>query len=122
MAQHNEATEIVVHLKPDFLGRLSIRVLADDHVMRVEIRADNEAVRQVMQDSLADLQQRLSEKGFAFDQFNVLSDAGSNPQREPQWELGGLPVPLSNAASRPFEESPVEAVAPTANGVIDIFA
>ncbi len=86
MAQRGEATEVVVQLKPEFLGKLSIRVLADDHGMRVEIRAESEMVRQVMQDNLADLQQRLSEKGLAFDQMNVSAETGEHSRKEQaQW-------------------------------------
>jgi hypothetical protein len=123
VAQHNEATEVIVQLKPDFLGRLSIRVLADDYAMRVEIRAENAAVRQVLQDSLADLQQRLNEKGFAFDQFNVLADTGSNPQREPDWKSGSLPGIPSTAVGKSLEDASAAEQAPLgANGVIDYFA
>ena len=122
VAQHSKATEVIVQLKPDFLGRLSIRVLADDHAMRVEIRAESEAVRQVMQDSLADLQQRLSEKGFTFDQFNVLADTGSNPQREPEWESGSSPVAPSTVADMTLEDASTEQALLAANGVIDYFA
>jgi hypothetical protein len=122
VAQHNESTEVIVQLKPDFLGRLSIRVLADNHSMRVEIRSGNEAVRQVMQDNLADLQQRLSEKGFAFDQFNVLADTGSNPQREPEWNSGAPSIARSGPALKTLEEAPMELAPLAATSVIDYLA
>lgn len=87
VAHQGEASEIVVRLKPDFLGRLSIRVLADKHGMHVEIRAESAIVRQVMQDNLADLQQRLMEKGLTFEQFGIFAETGSRQHREPAQPL-----------------------------------
>jgi flagellar hook-length control protein FliK len=87
VAHQGEAIEITVHLRPDFLGRLSIRVLADDAGMRVEIRAENEVVRQLMQDNMADLQQRLSEKGLSFDSFGVFAEAGQNQRDGPEYSF-----------------------------------
>jgi len=122
MMQHNETTEIIVQLKPDFLGKVSIRVLADHHAMRLEIRAEHAAVRQVMQDNLADLQQRLSDKGLAFEQFNVLADTGMNSQREPDWHFGFPSNARSNASLKIAEEPPTEQRVLAATGAIDYFA
>ncbi len=115
MAHHNESTEVTVQLKPEFLGRLTIRVLADDHAMRVEIRAENEIVRQVLQDNMADLQQRLSEKGLAFDAFGVFAEAGSDSkngaEQSPEARARGRPqagpetVEVASAQSMPLESS-----------------
>ena len=108
MAQHGRATEVVVQLKPDFLGRLSIRVLVDDHGMRVEIRAENEMVRQVMQSNLADLQQRLSEQGLAFDQLNIFAETGSHSQKEPAEPLDAAVIGLeteSEIAAEPTQSA-----------------
>lgn len=122
VAQHNESTELIVQLKPGFLGRLSIRVLADDQGMRVEIRAENEAVRQVLADNLADLQQRLSEKGLTFDQFNVFAELGSHSRREPERSLDG-PTADTKAAEQDSHEAVSVETAPLApSGVIDYFA
>jgi len=62
--------------------------------MRVEIRAENEMVRQVMQNNLADLQQRLSEQGLAFDQLNIFAETGSHSQKEPAEPLDAAVIGL----------------------------
>lgn len=121
VARHHESTEIVVRLKPEFLGRLSIRVLADDHGMRVEIRAENELVRQVMQDNLADLEQRLSEKGLAFEQFNVFAETGSDAHRQ----LDGshdAPVTGREAERETSEATSPQEARPAGSAVIDYLA
>jgi hypothetical protein len=121
LTQHAEATEIHVYLKPDFLGRLSIRVLADDHGMRIEIRAENEIVRQVMADNQADLHQRLAEKGFAFNQLSILADTGWTSRREPEWPFEPAHMGLETEPETPVEAG-VEPVPLARSGTIDYFA
>jgi hypothetical protein len=121
LTQHAEATEIHVHLKPDFLGRLSIRVLADDHGMRIEIRAENEIVRQVMADNQADLHQRLAEKGFAFNQLSILADTGWTSRREPEWPFEPAHTGLETEPETPVEAG-VEPVPLARSGTIDYLA
>lgn len=121
VAQSNEGTEMLVHLKPHFLGRLSIRALADDHGMLVEIRAENEVVRQVMQDNLADMRQWLADRDVPFHQLNILADTGWHSQREPDWSPENVPVRReSEPESAPA--TPVETIPHLKSGVIDYFA
>jgi hypothetical protein len=122
VAQHNESTEIVVHLKPAFLGKLSIRVVADEHGMRVEIQAENQIVRQIMQDNLADLQQRLSEKGLALDQFSVFAEAGSHPERETARSFEEPDNGSTAGASAALGADLAETTSAVSSGGIDYFA
>jgi hypothetical protein len=120
-AQYAETSELQIHLKPDFLGRLSIRVLSDHHGMHLEIKAENEMVRQVMQDNLTDLQQRLADKGFAFNQFSLLADTGWTARREP----GRTFAPPSDgvqAAPQATAEMLLEPASLLKSGAIDYFA
>jgi hypothetical protein len=121
VAQGNEATEVLVHLKPDFLGRLSIRAIADEHGVHVQIRAENEVVRQVMQDNLADLQQWLAERDLSFSQLSILADTGWHTQREPEWparHVPGAPAPKPEATI----EVPGNPMPHVTRGIIDYFA
>ena len=111
-----------MQLKPESLGRLSIRVLADDQGMRVEIRAENEAVRQVLADNLADLQQRLSEKGLTFDQFNLFAELGSHSRRESDRSLDAPPADTKAAEEDSREAVSVETASLAPSSVIDYFA
>ncbi len=121
LTQNAEATEIHVHLKPDFLGRVNIRVLADHHGMRIEIRAENEIVRQVMQDNQAALHQRLAEKGLAFSQLSILADAGWTSRREPEWPSEPAHTGLQTKPEAPVEIG-VEPVQLAWSGTIDYLA
>ncbi|GAB4333774.1 MAG: hypothetical protein Kow0099_05660 [Candidatus Abyssubacteria bacterium] len=84
LAKDGALTELHVHLKPEFLGRMMIRVIADESGMHIEIRAENEAVRQLMNDNLATLQHRLSERGMAFSDLSILADTGWASRKEPE--------------------------------------
>ena len=121
VAQSNEGTEVFVRLKPDFLGRLSIRAFADDHGMQVEIRAESEAVRQVMQDNLADLRQSLADKDLAFSQLSILADTGWHSHREPEWLTEQVPV-VPEAESEAPNETVVESIPRIQSNVIDYLA
>jgi hypothetical protein len=121
LAHHGEASEIYVSLKPEFLGRVSIRVLANESRMYIEFKVENEAVRQVMQENMADLQRRLTEQGFDFDRFSILADTGWASRREPGRSFDS-PVFVSEAepelaAARSAELTPLQA-----SGTIDYFA
>jgi hypothetical protein len=121
VAQNTGGTEVLVHLKPDFLGRLSIRAMTDDHGIRVEIRAENEVVRQVMQDNMADLQQRLADRDLNFSQLSILADTGWHSRREPHWPTQESPV-WSDAEPESPLETAVESIPYVQSGTIDYFA
>jgi flagellar hook-length control protein FliK len=110
-----------VHLKPDYLGRVSIRAISDDHGIQVEIRAESEAVRQVMQDNLSDLRQWLADKDLAFSQLSVLADTGWHSQRQPEWAAEQAPVaPEPEPDQAP--EMAVESLPHIQSSIIDYFA
>ena len=121
VAQNTGGTEVLVHLKPDFLGRLSIRATADDHGIHVEIRAENAAVRQVMQDNLADLQQWLADRDLAFNQLSILADTGWHSHREPQLPVQE-PAVWSEAEPEMSVEMAIESAPRIQSGTIDYFA
>ncbi len=121
IAQSSESTEVLVRLKPDFLGRLTIRVLADEHGMRLEIRAENEAVRQVMQDNLADLERRLAEKGLELSQFTILADTGRRSHREEEWSFGPSQAQYETETQDSFETKEMQLLL-TKKGIIDYLA
>ncbi len=114
-AQHAETSELQVHLKPEFLGKLSIRVLSDLHGVRMEIKAENEVVRQIMQDNMANLQQRLADKGILLDHLALLADTGSAPRRNQEKVLR----PLSSSLQH-LREAKVEAAPPGAPAVVSL--
>jgi hypothetical protein len=119
LAQRAGETEILVNLKPDFLGKLSVRVLADEYGMRVEIKAESEIVRQIMQDNLADLQQRLAEKGFASSQLSVLADTGWTHRRGREETPSGALTPALETAAETATEVAVEPMSLTQGGMIN---
>lgn len=84
LSQRADTTELHVQLKPDFLGRLSIRISSDLHGLRMEIKAENDMVRQIMQDNMAGLHQQLANKGIVLDHMAFLTDPGWTNRRQPE--------------------------------------
>ncbi len=120
LACRAETGELQVSLKPEFLGRMMIRVISVEEHIRIEIRVENEIVRQVMQDNLADLQQRLAEKGLAFTQLSLLAeDMGYAAHGEPEWVTT---PPLTTLGHGPETEQPEDISVPALQtNLIDYF-
>ncbi|RJP14976.1 MAG: flagellar hook-length control protein FliK [Candidatus Abyssobacteria bacterium SURF_5] len=121
LVQHSGASELHVYLKPEFLGKLSIKVLSDLHGIRMEIRAENETVRQIMQDNLGDLQQRLANKGIALDHLALFSGSDSPPRRKSDQFLQA-PPPVSVLEREGLVESMPAVAMPGRLSLLDYFA
>jgi flagellar hook-length control protein FliK len=121
IAHTTDGTEMHVQLKPEFLGKLSIKICSDIHGLHMEIKAENEAVRQIMQDTLPNLQQRLAEKGITLNNLTLLADPNLTGRRRPEKAL------IQNPSGTNFrQESKVasvpEAKMPARLSLIDYFA
>ncbi|MBI5119263.1 flagellar hook-length control protein FliK [Candidatus Poribacteria bacterium] len=121
LAHRGEASEIYVSLKPEFLGRISIRVLASESRMHIEFKVESEVVRQVMQDNMADLQRRLADQGFDFDRFSILADTGWASRREPDRSFDS-PAFVSAAEPELAAATSAELIPLHLSGAIDYFA
>jgi hypothetical protein len=119
LAQNGEATELHVSLKPEFLGKLSIKVASDMHGIRMEIKAENEMVRQIMQDSLPDLQQRLADKGIMLNHLALFADSGSTSRQKTE---RGLHTAARLRGSEQAVETAPEPRRPARLTLIDYFA
>jgi flagellar hook-length control protein FliK len=121
IAHTTDGTEMHVQLKPEFLGKLSIRISSDIHGLHMEIKAENEAVRQIMQDTLPNLQQRLAEKGIGLNNLTLLADPNWTGGRRPEKAL--IPSPPGASFRQESKATPVpETRVPTHLSLIDYFA
>ena len=82
-----ESTEMVIHLKPEHLGNLTLRVsVAENGAVTASFYSDNAHVRSIVENSLAQLRQDLENQGIKVDRAEVyagLSD-GQLPQGQGQ--------------------------------------
>ena len=86
-------TQMVIRLKPEHLGDLTLRVaVGSDGAVQASFHSDNAHVRSVIEHSLVQLRQELSNQGIKVDRVGVytgLAD-GQMPQGQGQdaWQQG----------------------------------
>lgn len=64
-----------VELKPEFLGKVNIRLTMEDGVIRMQIKTDDMSVRGMLTDQTASLQNALKEKGITLSSVDVTYDS-----------------------------------------------
>lgn len=84
-------TEMVMHLKPEHLGDLTLRISVSEHgAVTASFHSDNAQVRAIIENSLVQLRQELSNQGIKVDNVEVyagLSDDGLlNGQGQQAWQ------------------------------------
>jgi flagellar hook-length control protein FliK len=70
------SSQISIRLNPGELGELKIQVHMDDNRLKVDIQADNPAVKDLLMSDLDSLKQTLSNKNFNMEGFNVSTGGG----------------------------------------------
>ncbi|HHV61040.1 MAG TPA: flagellar hook-length control protein FliK [Firmicutes bacterium] len=81
-------TEMTVQLRPDYLGRIHIRITDDAGILTAGIRTESEAARALIEAGLPQLKTSLASQGFNIEQFTVFVGPGHGaPQFE--FERGG---------------------------------
>ncbi len=84
-----ERYEFDVELKPDFLGKVSIKLTMEDGNIRMQIKTDDMSVRSMLSDQTSALQSALKEKGVELTSVDIAY------QSQTSFDGGG---------GRPFEE------------------
>lgn len=69
-------TEVKIHLNPEELGPISIKIVSQNGVLSVEISADNRSTGQLIASSMHELTQSMQDRGITMDKAEV-SYAGS---------------------------------------------
>jgi len=84
-----------VELKPDFLGRVSIKLTMQDGAIRMQIKADDMSVRSMLADQTTTLQSALKDKGITLTSVDVTYhsqtslDSGGQPGQPFEQQNGG---------------------------------
>ena len=87
-----------VELKPEFLGKVNIKLTMEDGVIRMQVKTDDVSVRGMLTDQTASLQNALREKGITLSSVDVTYesqaslDGGRQPfeQNDGQRRQGGM--------------------------------
>lgn len=105
--KNNQETQMIIKLKPEHLGELTLKVTVDSGVVSASFHSDNAEVRSVIESSLVQLKQEMSNQGLKVDNVGVYAGLGqflSNGQREaPQQPV--VKFKNKRAGEDAFEES-----------------
>jgi flagellar hook-length control protein FliK len=66
-----QKSEMVINLKPDSLGKLSMKVMTENKLVTAEIIAENYQVKQVIESGMQQLKQSLEEQGMFIQDLSV---------------------------------------------------
>ncbi|MGE5593357.1 MAG: flagellar hook-length control protein FliK [Betaproteobacteria bacterium] len=94
--------EMVIDLKPDVLGKVHLKITAEQGRVVAEIRAESAATRQLIEAGLGDLKAALAEKGLDLGAVAVSSGFGTGVA----WNGGGSRWPGDSAGHGLAEAAP----------------
>lgn len=92
--------EIALHLQPEWLGRLAVRIVHEGENLTITLYPDQPQVRQALEAHLPDLRQALSESGLAMARLSVAVGGGAQGGSGSPYE----PPPLRLIVERPAPE------------------
>lgn len=91
----NKLSEVKIDLKPEFLGRLTIKVMVEEGVVTARFIAENQQVKHMLESNLHTLRQNLESQGIRVERTEVnvqLNNGGmfdgSEGSRQYLWEEG----------------------------------
>jgi flagellar hook-length control protein FliK len=78
---NGEKSEMIVQLKPESLGRLSLKLVSDNGVLTAKFITENQQVKQVLETNLQTLKSALEEQGLNVQGFSVFvrQDSSDEP-------------------------------------------
>ncbi len=77
---NNSQSEVKIQLDPPSLGRVRMNIITSGDGVRTIIVAENQAVKQVIENNLSQLRDSMSAQGLKLDGFSVLVGGDSNPE------------------------------------------
>jgi len=98
----NKNTEMIIQLKPEHLGELTFKVTVENGVVSASFHSNNPDVRSMVESSLAQLKQDLSNQGLKIDNVGVYSGLGQFFSNEQQ--SGGYQQPTVKVQNKKTEE------------------
>jgi flagellar hook-length control protein FliK len=93
LIRSGQDTEMVIHLKPEHLGDLTLKIsVTENGAVTASFHSDNAQVRTIIENSLVQLRQELNNQGLKVDSVEVFSGLpdGQLPQGQGQqaWQQG----------------------------------
>lgn len=76
----DDVSEMVIKLKPDNLGKLSMKIVLERGLVIARFDVESQIVKQAIESNLEDLRNALSDKGFEVKEFDVSVNKDSRDQ------------------------------------------
>lgn len=95
----NNASEMKIDLKPEFLGKMTISIAVEEGVLTARFMAENQQVRQMLEANMNSLRQTLEAQGVRVEKTEVnvyLDNSGNGDNRQDghqQWQQPSLHDP-----------------------------
>lgn len=64
-------SEMIIDLKPEHLGKISMKIEVEREMVVAKIVAENQVVKETIESNLEDLRESLEERGFSIEEFSV---------------------------------------------------
>ena len=78
----SEKSEIVIKLKPESLGKLTMSVVTEEGMLKAKFVAETQKIKETIESNLEDLKQNLKERGLSLDSVEVsVRQDNSNEQQ-----------------------------------------
>jgi len=112
--------ETTIELKPDFLGRMNIRLSVEGDRVSVRMQVANAAVRELVESNFSTLRDSLRDRGFTMDNVQVNVNTQGQDYNLSQQQTLNQPLPAQSAAVVTHEEGRPDAFA--VSGIREEFA
>ena len=76
LIKNNEDTQMVIKLKPEHLGDLTLKVIVEKGIVSASFHSENAQVRTMLESSLIQLKQELANQGIKVDNVSVYAGLG----------------------------------------------
>ena len=93
-ANVSNKAEMVMELKPESLGRLTLKLVSENGLIAARFTAENEQVRQIIESNFQTLKDALEQKGYIIQGFSV-SVGQDSAERSNQRDHRNISIPVS---------------------------
>lgn len=112
----NGRNEAHFKLRPESLGEVRLKVVHQDGVLRVDMTVDNHAVRQMVEQNVNDLRQRLLEAHGSEQEMQLNVNVRQDSQSAPQEQAGAQDNSTPVGPQRALQQADTETDAASAPG------
>ena len=77
----DDKSEMVMKLKPDDLGKVTVKLSLENGIISAKFLAESEKVKEILESNFNQLKESLKEQGMVIQEFSVSVDSGNSEER-----------------------------------------